>query len=63
VLKNPLYNHVRIAEMEFTYHYEVQPSLGGHRGRWKDNIKMNLKKCGVRIWTGFSSVLGSCEHT
>jgi hypothetical protein len=27
--------------------------LGRPRHIWEDNIKMNIKKWGVRLWTGF----------
>jgi len=31
---------------------EGKRPLGRHRRRWEDNIKMNLQKVSVGIWTG-----------
>jgi len=36
---------------------EGKRPLGGPRRRWKDNIKMDLRKWDVGVWTG-SSWLG-----
>jgi hypothetical protein len=40
---------------------------GRPRCRWEDNIKMDLKEVGWRVWTGFiwlriGTIGGSCEH-
>jgi len=45
--------------MQTRFHSENMEGkpLGRPRRRWEDNIKANLKKYVVRVWTGFSWVM------